>query len=339
MITKQLIQSISELTPVDYGVYQIRLPLPFALDHINVYLIEDSDGWILVDTGIRSECSQSILKSIIDQLPKTKPLKAVLATHTHVDHIGAAGWICEKWQVPLWVTKSEYEGLQHFLGMDPKNDADLAKKLDNFYHSGGIPEAKYKQIIRGLLNFQKAFYPLPNEFVCLQEGAIKINNENWQIFINDGHTVAHASLYNPSRRILISGDQVLARISSNVSVRFNDDNGNPISTWISGLERLKLLPDTTLVLPAHEQSMTNLHERVDQLIEGYLENSEKILHYCQTPCTAEEMLRALFPRELSPLDHHLAYGETLAYINYQLAKKNIQKLGNESDIQLYKVVL
>jgi len=221
--------------------------------------------------------------------------------------------------------------------MDPKNDSALANELNDFYHRGGIPQSEYEVIIRGLLGFQRAFHPLPDEYLTLEEGTFVINGESWQILINDGHTVAHASLFNQDRNILISGDQVLARISSNVSVRFGEYAGNPIKSWISGLTRLKSLPDDTFVLPAHEKSMTNLHERTDQLIEGYLENAHKILHFCQTPSTAEEVLRSLFPRDLSPFEHHLAYGETMAYINYQLAEGNIQKLGAESDIPLYEV--
>jgi glyoxylase-like metal-dependent hydrolase (beta-lactamase superfamily II) len=336
MHSDQLINLTRKPTKITNGIYQIRLPLPYALDHINVYLIEDHDGWILVDTGIKSEHSQTILKEILNTLPKAKPLKAVLATHTHVDHIGVAGWICETWQVPLWVTKAEYDGLQHFLGMDPKNDTTLATELNDFYHCGGIPETDYELIIRGLLGFQKAFHPLPDKYLSLEEGKLVINGETWQIQINDGHTVAHTSLFNQDRSILISGDQVLARISSNVSVRFGELNSNPLKSWIAGLERLKSLPKDTLVLPSHEKTMSNLHDRVDELIKGYLDNAHKILSFCQTPSTAEEILRALFPRELSPLDHHLAYGETMAYINYQLTEKNIQTLGAESDIPLYK---
>jgi glyoxylase-like metal-dependent hydrolase (beta-lactamase superfamily II) len=325
-------------TEVAEGIYQIRLPLPFALDHINVYLVEDSDGWILVDTGIKSEKSQKILENILEKLPESRPLKAVLATHAHVDHIGVAGWICDKWNVPLWVSKPEYDGIKQFLAMNPAEDAALSSNLNEFYHQGGIPESEYELIIRGLLGFQRAFYPLPSTYVALEPGTLTIKNETWDIFVNDGHTVAHASLFNRDRNILISGDQVLARISSNVSVRFGDAKGNPLKTWIDGLLKLKALPPSTLVLPSHEKSMTNLSARIDELVDGYLENAHKITRFCKTPSTVEELLRALFPRELSPFEHHLAYGETRSYINYQIAQQKLEVIGSESDIPLYIAV-
>ncbi|MEY3037580.1 MAG: hypothetical protein RL143_147 [Pseudomonadota bacterium] len=325
-------------TEVAEGIYQIRLPLPFALDHINVYLVEDSDGWILVDTGIKSEKSQKILENILDKLPESRPLKAVLATHAHVDHIGVAGWICDKWKVPLWVSKPEYDGINQFLAMNPAEDPILSKSLNEFYHQGGIPESEYELIIKGLLGFQRAFYPLPRAYKVLESGTLTIKNETWDIFVNDGHTVAHVSLFNRNRNILISGDQVLARISSNVSVRFGDANGNPLKTWIDGLLKLKELPPSTLVLPSHEKSMTNLSARIDELVEGYLENAHKITRFCKTPSTVEELLRALFPRELSPFEHHLAYGETRSYINYQIAQQKLEVVGGESDIPLYVAI-
>lgn len=325
-------------TEVANGIFQIQLPLPFALDHINVYLLEDSEGWVLVDTGIYSDKSKAVLSNVLSKLTKSRPLKAVLATHSHADHIGAAGWICDTWNAPLWVTKAEYDGLEQFLTLDPLHSPDHAEMLTQFYHRGGVAQPDYERIISGLLAFQKSFHTLPQSYSELHPGELSINEENWQVFVNDGHTVAHASLFNQDQKVLISGDQVLEKISSNVSVRFDQPSANPLLSWLDGLKELKHLPSETLVLPSHRQVMRNLHERVDELIGGYEENAQKVIRFCRTPSTAEEILRALFPRELHPFEHHLAYGETLAYLNYQLDKGALITLGEESDIPLYRAV-
>ena len=325
-------------TKVADGIFQIQLPLPCALDHVNVYLLEDGEGWILVDTGIHSDKSRAVLHNVLNKLTKSRPLKAVLATHSHVDHIGAAGWICENWNATLWVTKAEYDGLKQFLALDPAQSPDHAEMLAQFYHRGGVAQSDYEKIISGLLGFQKSFHPLPQSYSELRPGDLAINGEHWKIFVNDGHTVAHTSLFNQDQKLLISGDQVLEKISSNVSVRFDQPSANPLLSWLDGLKELKHLPSETLVLPSHRQVMRNLHERVDELVSGYEENAQKTLRFCRTPSTAEDVLRGLFPRELHPFEHHLAFGETLAYLNFQLDKGSLITLGEESGIPLYRAV-
>lgn len=322
---------------VTSGVYLLRLPLPFGLDHINVYVLEDSDGWILVDTGLNTKASLAILDATLTEICKDKPLKSVLVTHSHVDHAGAAGWVCEKWNVPLWMTGPEYQTLEDF-GLTQNVEKDVSDvDLKSFYHRGGINADLADRICVSLDSFLALFAPLPKlDWALDQCSELVIGNKIWSLFISDGHTRAHLSLFCEELSVLIGGDQVLGRISSNVSVRPEDWSGNPIGTWIEGLSKLLVLPEDTLVLPSHEQPFFGLKVRLNELISGYIENAEKLLTHCYTDNTAEELMRALYPRELSPFDVHLAYGETLAYINYLLAAKRLEEINPGSDVPLYQ---
>lgn len=298
------------------GVRWLRMPLPMALDHINLYLLEDTDGWWIIDTGISIDPTKELWEKIFDHELEGKPIKAVLCTHLHPDHIGMAGWLCEKWRVPFYMTRAEYFNGLSFSRMEKSHFSWTSEQ--HYRHIGFTPEQinKMKAQFRG---FSSVITPMPGAYRRLCDGdSLVINGNRWRIVVGSGHSPEHACLYCESLNILISGDQVIPRITSNVSVMGAEPEGNPLKEWFSSHERfLNILPADALVLPAHNTPFYGLHERLRFLIDHHEEHLLALEQACaERSQTALELLPILFKRELDGDQIGLAVGECVAHLNY-----------------------
>ncbi|TDG14239.1 MBL fold metallo-hydrolase [Seongchinamella unica] len=301
------------------------MPLPMALDHINLYLLEDGDGWWIVDTGMALGATEELWEQIFEHSLGGKPVKAVLATHWHPDHTGLAGWLCDRWRVPFYMTRGEYlTGLvytraepEHFgwtneqhhlrMGRDPAGVAAARESM------GGI-----RRITR----------PLPTSYQRLEDGGrLTINGRRWEVVVGEGHSPEHACLYSESLNVLISGDQVIPRITSNISVSGSEPDGNPLKVWLASLDRfLEVLPDDALVLPAHNVPFYGLHHRLRYLTEHHEEHLIALEAACvEEARSAVELLPVLFTRELDDQHVGLALGECLAHLNYLMHRGQLQR--------------
>lgn len=311
------IPGTGEVVQITPGLLWLRMPLPFELDHINLYLIEDDDGWVIVDCGLFSEKTLDVWAQVFERCLGAKPVKRVVVTHTHVDHIGAAGWLCSRWGVPLTITGPEHALIQDFLTEITVPDGDSQAARVAFLHRLGLDAKQITSLMALYGSFRDQFAPLPDTIEKLDDGdELIIGGQRWQVIVSEGHSVAHASLYSPSQEILISGDQVLPRISSNVSVGPHDPDGDPLRSWLHSLQRLKTLPSDTLVLPAHDYPFVGLHVRLDQLIQGHENDLIKIEQICHEPLTISEMVNKLYTRKLSLFNLLLACGECMAHVHY-----------------------
>lgn len=326
--------SAVEIAP---GMLWLRMPMPMALDHINLYLLEDEDGWYIVDTGLNTEKTQELWKGVTTTYCKTKPIKAVICTHFHYDHSSLASWLMQTFNVPLYMTYGEFYTLcansRGLLNLGNSNQ--LA-----FYEQAGVPGDKVEAIFDACR--QDPFIEnCPPSFKRLRGGdVLTIGNRRWQIMIGEGHSPEHACLYCEEERLLLAGDQLLPHISSNILVNELEPQGQQLEAWFRSLRHLQSLHPATLVLPAHGPVFRHMHVRAQQLIEHHLETLERLksFAYKKPNFTAFEAMKELFNRKLSPINTLMALGETLAHLNWLESNDDLVCCRkNESGINTYLI--
>ncbi|UVE17453.1 MBL fold metallo-hydrolase [Pseudomonas sp. LS44] len=304
---------VQEVAP---GVLWLRMPLPFGLDHINLYLLRHGDGWVAVDTGLNTEQTREVWEQVFVEAMDGLPLRGVICTHFHSDHAGVLGWLAERFRCPVFMTAGEFQWLH--LGA-PKDSTPSWAFVDHFHKAGF--DSERTEAMLPLIQVEHFRTVLPTGFRRLSEGSVlDIGGRRWQVVIGRGHSPEHACLYAEADGLLISGDQVLPRITSTVSVQVTEPDADPLRDWLQSIERLRELPDSLLVLPAHERPFFNLHHRLDQLRAHHQVHLEQMLAVCEEPRSALELMTALFPRVKSRFDELMAVGETLAHANYLIAE-------------------
>ena len=303
------------------GIFWIRMPLPFALDHINLWLLEDNDeagpGWTLVDTGYGVPETHALWERHFHEIMQGKPVKRIIVTHYHPDHVGCAAWLHEHTGAPVWMTAAEYlsahAAAEDFAGFDRDNSArlflahGLAKARPDFADAQKARSGAFK---RGVPT-------LPKQYVRIMDGdVIRIGKRDWRIITAFGHAPEHATLFSSGENILISGDQVLPRITTNVGVWGNQPEANPLKLFLEGMSKFATLPENTLVLPSHDRVFTGLHERIAELRTHHAKRLQELEAALDSPKCAAEILPVLFRRPL--YDHQLffALGEAIAHLHY-----------------------
>ncbi|MFC6672159.1 MBL fold metallo-hydrolase [Marinobacterium aestuariivivens] len=315
---------------VTEGVLWLRMPLPFSLDHINLYLIDDGDGWIAIDCGIGGGATRDVWRRVVAQELGGKPLKALLVTHFHPDHLGAAGWLCGEYGLGLWITEPEYRTAADRMIGSAATDSDATRA---FYRTLGMSPEQIDSVHEMMGLMGAAYDPLPTvERVLAGEDRLTLGGREWQVRVATGHSPAHAVLYSPDLELMISGDQVLPRISSNVGLYPDRPDEDPLGHWLESLERLNEWPDDTLVLPSHNEPFYGLHRRLQELQDDHAGKLEQLLEFCAGPATVMELVPRLYPRELGKMDLMLAAGECLAHLEYLVRRDRLMRETDEQGL-------
>jgi len=306
---------VGEAIDILPGMKWLRLPLPFQLTHINAWLVNDSNGWAIVDTGFFTSATRKVWEDTFTGCLDHAPISKVLVTHLHPDHVGCAGWLCERFDVELYMSRDEYL-LCRILVSDTGLPAPPEGR--RFYQAAGFSEQHLSRYIEMFGSFGKVVAPLPQSYHRLHEGrTINIGQHEWQVITGRGHSPEHACLYNPQQNVLISGDQILPTISSNVSVFPTEPAANPLAGWFDSLHRLKtLVPDDVLVLPAHGKPFRGVMGRLDALIDEHENGLQKLRELCREPKRAVDVFPALFKSKITESNLLMATGEAIAHLNY-----------------------
>ena len=296
------------------GVKWMRMPLGGALAFINVWALKEQGGWAIVDTGYQTPATAAAWRQIFADVLGGEPVTRVIVTHMHPDHIGMAGWITRKFGCRLWITRLEYL-MCRVLSADTGREAP--EDGLRFYRAAGWDQDALDTYQSRFGGFGKALHALPDSFRRLSDGEeITIGDHVWRIVVGNGHSPEHACLYCPALKLLISGDQVLPRISSNVSVFPTEPDGDPLRDWLTSLARIKTrVPDDVLVLPAHNDPFHGLHSRIDHLIGGHERGLVRLEQRLAEPRRAIDVFGVLFKRTITPDLMGMATGEALAHLN------------------------
>jgi glyoxylase-like metal-dependent hydrolase (beta-lactamase superfamily II) len=330
-----------ESIQVAAGVHWIRMPLPFKLDHINLWLLEDNDadgaGWTLVDTGYGTADTHALWERHFVGTMRGLPVKRIIVTHYHPDHVGCAGWLHERTGAPVWMTSTEF--LSAHAAADDAAGFDRANTAALFVAHGLAslrPDFAAAQTARSSA-YKRGVPSIPRQYRRLMAGdCLRIGARDWQVMTVFGHAPEHAVFYSAQDPILISGDQVLPRITTNVGVWGNQPEANPLAQFLDSMREFSPLPANTLVLPSHDRVFTGLHERLAELRTHHEQRLAALESALATPRTAAQILPVLFKRELD--DHQLVFaiGEAIAHLHYLWYGGRAQRLRDAGGIYTFK---
>jgi len=325
----QLSYAFGETIPAPGAVHEIvpglrwaRMPLPFALDHVNLWLLQDAvdqsgtlrAGWSLIDTGAGTDATRAAWDQLAAGGLDGQPLVRVIATHCHPDHVGLSGWLCERFDAPFWTTTGEFGFMRMMAAALPGVDGPSA--IPHFERHG-LRDAAMLDQMRSRRHYYPSLVPaVPPAYTRLQDGQnVTIGGQSWRVITGFGHSPEHASLFCAALNILVSGDMVLPRISTNVSVFAVEPDGNPLQMYLDSLGKFADLPDDVLVLPSHGKPFRGLHTRIRQLREHHVARLAEVHDACAVPRSAADIVPIMFRR---PLDAHqlsFALGEALAHLH------------------------
>ncbi|MEW6512782.1 MAG: MBL fold metallo-hydrolase [Pseudomonadota bacterium] len=307
--------------PVAPGVHWLRMPLPFALDHINLWLLEDGAGFTAIDTGIAMDAVKAAWKSAL----AGRQLSRQIVTHFHPDHLGLAGWLESEYGAPLWMTQGEYLTASVIAaGLAP---FDIPSMVALFRTHGldaercAALESRGNAYRRGVPAIPASFHPL------FENDTVTIGKHDWRVLIGHGHAPEHASLYCTELKILIAGDMLLPRISTNVSAYAAAPHLDTLRLYLNSIDRLATLPEDTLVLPSHGKPFRGIQARVAELHAHHADRCADLLAACADgPRCAGDLLAVLFGRPIDdPHQTLFAMGEAIAHLNYLEAQNRLQR--------------
>ena len=298
------------------GVLWMRLPLPMRLDHVNVYALDDGDGWTLIDTGFDTKRTRGIWQKLIDGPLRGRRINRLIGTHHHPDHIGLAGWFQVEHGAELAMTRTAWL-LTRMLILDVQEEP-LPETLAFYRSSGMAPDLYEKRATERPFNFADVVHPLPLGFTRISEGdTVSFGGRDWLVRLGDGHAPDHATFWSQSDNLVLGGDQLLPSISPNLGVHASEPEADPVGEWLAACHRLAPYAEADqLVLPGHKLPFTGLPTRMRQLIENHTGALKRLLDFLDQPRTAAECFMPIFKREIEGAVYGLALVEALAHLNH-----------------------
>jgi glyoxylase-like metal-dependent hydrolase (beta-lactamase superfamily II) len=295
------------------GIGWTRSPVPGSLNHINLWLLDDGEGFAIVDTGLAIPPARAAWETLFAGPLAGRAVTRVICTHFHPDHLGLAGWLCERFGVRLWMTRGEWL-FGRMLTADvrevPPPEAAAYQRA-----AGWCEERIAEEAAKGWGRFAAMVSPMPVSMVRMQDGdMLAIGARTWRVVIGSGHSPEHACLLDEVGGILIAGDQVLPRITSNVSLSLSEPEADPLGEWLASIAKLRRLPDDLLVLPSHGEPFTGLHARLDALADGHAGRLDALHAHLSEPRRALDCFAILFGRRIDDGSLGLATGEALAHL-------------------------
>nr|WP_316628426.1 MBL fold metallo-hydrolase [uncultured Brevundimonas sp.] len=319
------------------GVLWLRFALPFQLNHVNAYALRDGEGWVVVDTGLRTPDAVEAWTAALAGPLEGRPITRLICTHMHPDHIGLAGWLCERSGAPLLMSRLEYVTARMLMAEEV---GDAPEDGARFFRAAGWTEDQIARWRADYGGFGKGVTPMPRSYHRLSEGdAIRIGDDDWTVVIGSGHSPEHVCLWRRSDDVFLAGDQILPRISSNVSVWPTEPMGDPLGDWMASLDRLReLLPEGALVLPAHGEPFLGVHARLEALKRGHETALKRLDRTLRQPSRVIDGFPAVFGRAIGDGVLGMATGEAQAHLNYLERRGRARRTRDENGVDWWTAV-
>ncbi|MDP1610875.1 MAG: MBL fold metallo-hydrolase [Sulfuritalea sp.] len=308
--------------PVAAGIEWLCMPLPFALNHINLWLLEDGDGHAAIDTGFALDPVKEAWKSALVE----RRLTRTIVTHCHPDHLGLAAWLEQETGAGLWIAQGEY--LAAHMMVEQIAGYSISSMVE-FFHQHGLDATRIDALVARGNGYKRGVPAIPATYQRLfDDQLLKIGEHVWRTIVGHGHAPEHMSLYCAELGVLISGDMLLPRISTNISVMASTPHADPLGLFLDSIDKFRALPADTLVLPSHGRPFRGLHARVEQLHAHHAERCGVLIDACRgEPKSAADLIGVLFGRELpDPHQTMFAMGEAIAHLNYLEHAGKLQRI-------------
>ena len=310
------------------GVLWMRLPLPMKLDHVNVYALDEGDGWTIVDTGFDTRRSRAIWEALLAGPLGGRPVRRVVVTHYHPDHVGLAGWFQAR-GAELVTTRTSWL-FARMLTLD-EQDRPLPETVAFWQAAGMDADLLAQRKAERPFNFADVVHPLPLGYTRVAEGAtIRLGGRDWQVRCGDGHAPEHATFWSMDDDLVLGGDQLLPGISANLGVYATEPMADPVAEWIAACRRfMAVAEDRHLVLPGHKLPFTGLPFRLVQMVENHLSALDRLRAHLARPRSAAECFAPLFQRPIGPAEYGLALVEAVAHLNHLLLRGEVSRVLRE----------
>ena len=310
---------------IDEGILWFRLPLPMALDHVNVFAFEEENGWTIIDTGFYTKRCVEIWKNIISNHLNPKPVTRVIVTHYHPDHIGMAGWFRSKFNSEIQITQISWL-LARMLVLDVQ-DQHTQESISYFQKAGLTKEKLEERKKTRPFNFADVVHKIPLGYTRISEGdLVSIGKRNWRVKIGNGHAPAHATFWSEDGSMCLGGDQFLPDITPNIGVYASEPDANPLKEWLESCHMFyEFANNETLVFPGHKAPFRGVKERICQLIEHHRSCLENLTSFVEQPRTVMDCFNILFGRRIPEREFGLATAEAYAHLNYLWKEDTINR--------------
>ena len=325
-----------EAIEVAEGVLWMRLPLPMKLDHVNVYALDDGDGWTVIDTGMSSRKTRGMWQDLMAGPLQGKPVNRVVVTHHHPDHIGNAGWFQSDLGAELVTTRTAWL-FSRMLTLDVQES--WPEETLAYYRGAGMDAEFYaKRAADRPFNFADTVYPMPLGFTRIKQGDVfHMGGRDWDVHMGNGHAPEHATFWSRDDNLVVTGDQILSSISPNIGVYATEPMADPLADWLEACERLSALarPDH-LALGGHKLPFRGLPLRMRQLIDNHHGALERLLEHLIAPKTAADCFAPLFKRSIGEGEYGLALVEAVAHVNHLYCIGELTRTRREDGAWLYQ---
>ncbi|SED30827.1 Glyoxylase, beta-lactamase superfamily II [Rhizobiales bacterium GAS188] len=325
-----------ELREVAPNLLWARLPLPMRLNHVNLWFMREDDGWVVVDAGLDTQMCRDAWEKLLAGPLAGRPIRRLVLTHGHPDHVGLAGWLTERFDCSFSATRTEWLFANW---RQAQYGRGFGARMQRFFIAHGGSAEIVQSFAAQDAAIERGEFPVPEQLLRLRHGdRPRFGGREFRVIVGRGHADEHASFYAPEGHLLIAGDQILQRITPVIGVFGYEPESDPLSDYLDSLPRFEDLPADTLVLPSHGLPFYGLQARLEQLRGHHQERLDQLLSHMREPRSTFALASLIFDRAMQEGQGRFAFAETLAHLHYAetlgTARRSVDAEGNITFVRI-----